>query len=186
MLIWLSFLIAQPLLIRAGKNHIHRIIGKVSYIIAPLLLISIFLASRMVYYRSSEALPQQEAIGLIALSIPGLVAFAIMYLLAIINKRETDKHMRYMIGTSLLLIGPGLGRALIVNFNYSLQDAVNYTDYLVILIALGMLVYDLIKKKNYIPNTIILVILLLAHAAWHFRYSDTWQTIGEGFASVFF
>jgi hypothetical protein len=186
MMTWMAFLIIQPLLIRSGKTNIHRLIGKFSYVIAPLLVVSIFLVSRMVYQRPLPAMPAEERIGLIALSIPGMIAFAVLYLLAIINRKDTTKHLRYMIGTSLLLVGPGLGRALIVYYNMSLNDAVNITNYLVMGIAAGLLINDLIKRRTYVPYTVILIIILLTHFAWHFRYSDTWQRIGETFAKIFF
>jgi hypothetical protein len=113
MMIWMLLLIVQPLLIRSGKLAIHRMIGKLSYAIAPLLIVSIFLVSRMVYHRP-EPVTHQEKIAMIALSIPFLAGFIVFYSLAIINRRETPRHMRYMIGTSFLMIAPGLGRALIV------------------------------------------------------------------------
>jgi hypothetical protein len=42
MMIWMGFLIVQPLLIRSGKVTTHRAVGKLSYVIAPLLMVSIF------------------------------------------------------------------------------------------------------------------------------------------------
>ena len=186
MMTWMAFLIIQPLLIRSGKTGIHRLIGKFSYVIAPLLVVSIFLVSRMVYQRPLPAMPEEERIGLIALSIPGMIAFAIFYLLAIINRRDTTKHLRYMIGTSLLLVGPGLGRALIVYYNMSLNDAVNFTNYLVIAIAAGLLINDLIKRRTHVPYTVILIIILVTHFAWYFRYSGIVQNAGETFAKIFF
>ena len=186
MMIWMGILITQPLLIRSGKLTIHRAIGKLSYVIAPLLIVSIFLVSRMVYQRPEPGMPHEERIGMIALSIPYLFAFAIFYSLAIINRKKTYNHMRYMIGTSLLMVGPGLGRALIIYYNQSLHDSVNITNYLVIGIVAGLLINDIIKKRSPIPFSIVLVIILLTHLAWNFRYSGLWQSIGEGFAKIFF
>lgn len=186
MMTWMVFLIIQPLLIRSGKTHIHRLIGKLSYVIAPLLVVSIFLVSRMVYQRPVPEMPATERIGLIALSIPGMIAFAALYLFAIINRKDTSSHLRYMIGTSLLLVGPGLGRALIIYYGMSLNDAVNITNYLIIAIASVLLINDLVKRRTYIPYTVILIIILLTHLAWHFRYSNAWQSTGETFAKIFF
>ena len=186
MMIWMAFLIAQPLLIRSGKLSIHRAIGKLSYVVAPLLIVSIFLTSRMAYQRPVPVLPHEVKIAMIALSIPYLFGFAIFYSLAIINRKETYKHMRYMIGTSFLMIGPGLGRALIINFKISLQDAVNYSSYLVMTIAACLLINDIIKKRSYSPFAVILFFLALFHLAWNFRNSVLWQSIGEGFAKIFF
>ena len=185
MMIWMVFLIVQPLLIRSGKVAIHRVIGKLSYVIAPLLIVSVFLVSRMVYHRP-EPVPHEEKIAMIALSIPFLVGFIIFYSLAIINRRQTYKHMRYMIGTSFLMIAPGLGRALIVYYNMSLHDSVNYCNYFVMAITAGLLINDVVKKRAYSPFAVILCVFILMHLAWNFRDSVVWQVIGEGFAKVFF
>jgi hypothetical protein len=137
MAIWMAFLIIQPLLIRSGRVTIHRAIGKLSYIVAPLLVVSIFLVSRMVYHRPEPGVAHEQKIAMIALSIPFLIGFVIFYSLAIINRKETYKHMRYMIATSFLMIAPGLGRALIIYYNLSLDDSVNYCNYLVMAITGG-------------------------------------------------
>ncbi|MBK8391719.1 MAG: hypothetical protein IPL23_21635 [Saprospiraceae bacterium] len=41
-LLWLCMLIAQAFLIRAKKYEIHKVIGKLSYFVMPLLLFSFF------------------------------------------------------------------------------------------------------------------------------------------------
>jgi hypothetical protein len=105
MLTWMVILIVQPLLIRSSKRSAHRLIGRFTFIIAPLVAVSIFLASKMVYQRPEPQLPHNIKVGMIALSIPAMAAFATLYSLAIINRRNTYNHMRYMIGTSLLMIG---------------------------------------------------------------------------------
>ena len=140
----------------------------------------------MVYLRPEPILPHEERIAMIALSIPYLFAFAILYSLAIINRKDTYKHMRYMIGTSFLMIAPGLGRGLIIYFNNSLQDGVNYSNYFVFAIAGGLLINDIIKKRSYTPFAVVLFLFILLHLAWNFRYSGLWQSIGEGFAKKFF
>lgn len=186
MMTWMIFLIVQPLLIRSGKVTIHRAIGKLSYVIAPLLIVSIFLVSRMVYHRPDPASTHVDKIAMIALSIPFLFAFAILYSLAIINRKDTYKHMRYMIGTSFLMIAPGFGRGLIIYFGNSLQDAVNYSNYLVFAIAGGLMINDIVKKRSYTPFAVVLLVFILLHITWNFKYSGLWQSIGEGFAKIFF
>jgi hypothetical protein len=186
MMTWMIFLIVQPLLIRSGRIRIHRAIGKLSYLVAPLLIVSIFLVSRMVYHRPDPNESHEERVAMIALSIPFLVGFAVFYALAIINRRNTQRHMRYMIGTSFLMIAPGLGRALIIFYNYSLHDSVNICNYVVMTLCAGLLINDLVKKRPYSPFAIILFVFIVMHLAWNFRDSVIWQTIGEAFASVFF
>ena len=117
MLLWLMLLIVQPLLIKNKKYQVHRFIGKLSLIIAPLLILSIFLISKMVYHRVNATTSQQEALAAIVLGIPDMFAFILFYYLAIFNSRNRAIHMRYMIGTALLMIGPGLGRILITRLS---------------------------------------------------------------------
>ncbi len=186
MMTWMIILITQPLLIRSGKVSIHRAIGKMTYVIAPLLVVSLFLVSRMVYQRPEPVVPHVEKIAMIALSIPFMLGFAILYSLATINRKQTYKHMRYMIGTSFLMIAPGLGRGLIIYFHNSLHDAVNYSNYFVFALAGGLMINDIVKKRSYTPFAVVLFIFILLHLAWNYRYSGVWQSIGEGFAKVFF
>jgi hypothetical protein len=186
MFTWLCFLIAQPLLIRAKNYKGHQIIGKLSYFIVPLLLVSIFLVTKMVYYRTLTTDSLKEAIASITVSIPDLISFAIFYLLAIKNRNNIPKHMRYMIGTSLLLISPGLGRAFAIFFNWSITYALAIPDYIAMAIVLFLIGYDYRNKKNYYPYIIILAVLIVRHLIWLFRYTDTWQIFGGQFAKHLF
>lgn len=186
MMTWLGFLVIQPMLIRFGKIRIHRWIGKLTYVIAPLLVASIVMVTKMVYAKMVPPVPDEERIGVIALSIPGAIAFAIFYLCAIANRRNTPFHLRYMIATSLLMVGPGLGRALIVYYNMQLDPAVDITNYLVIGIAAVCLVSDIVRKRSWVPYSIILAVLVWTHIVWEMRYTAMWQSIGKGIAAVFF
>lgn len=186
MLTWLAILIVQPILIRKKKLQWHRLIGKASYVVVPLLLVSIFLASKGSYYKLLSVAPPSAAFGIIALNIPSLFAFAAMYTLALVHKRYTPWHMRFMIGTSLLMIGPGLGRALIIYFHVPFPMGVSISDYVAIAIALTLLIVDLRLKKSYKPYTIILGIILLAHICWEIRDTPFWQAIGKWFATAFY
>src|SRR5687768_182307 len=63
MLVWMALLIIQPWLIARRKHRIHKLIGRLSFVLAPLLIISIFLDSRMTYYRGlSQDAPMSDAI----------------------------------------------------------------------------------------------------------------------------
>jgi hypothetical protein len=186
MLTWLCLLIAQPVLIRKGNYKWHRILGKVSYFIVPLLLLSIFLVTGMVYNRILHTDSQKEAIASITVSLPDLISFGLFYFLAIKHKKNVPKHMRYMIGTSLLLISPGLGRALAIYFGLPLSYALAIPDYIVMAIVIFFIGYDFRNKSNFRPYFVILFVLIVRHAIWLLRYSEGWQTIGGQFAQHLF
>jgi hypothetical protein len=185
MMIWISMLIVQPLLIRGKKLSLHRAVGKASYIVVPLLLLSIFMVDKISYDKSITTSPQGAIAG-IALNIPAIVAFAVLYGLAILKKKKSRIHMRYMLGTSLLMIGPGLGRALIVYFNVPFPDAVVYTYYLIMAVALLLLIADMIQKKPVVPYSITFVLMVLVYLAWQFKNGSFWQSIGERYAAIFY
>ena len=187
LLLWIALLILQPLLMSRKKHHIHRMVGKVSFVLAPLVMLSIFLVSRVTYYNNLQILPAaSDAIAIISLSIPAVFIFGILYGLAIANRRRTYYHMRYMIGTGILMIGPGLGRVLIVNFGVQQELAVSITLASVALLALAFLGYDVLKKRDYVPNLISAGLMIFYSLLWELRYTPIWQEPAEIFARVFF
>jgi hypothetical protein len=185
MSLWMVILIAQPLLISRKKNRIHKLIGKSSFVIAPLLMISIFGVSRMTFQRNLASSTMEDAVAMISLSIPGLIIFAVLYGLAITNRRLTYYHMRYMIGTALLMIGPGLGRVLILYFEMPPPIAISLTLVVVAVLAIALFAIDLIKKRDYKPFLIVACLMLLQSVLWELRYTAVWQSVGELIAKVY-
>jgi len=187
MLLWMVLLVIQPWLISRKKYRIHKTIGKLSFVLAPILMLSIFLVARDTFYVNLKALPSMtDAVAMISLSIPGLIIFGILYSLAIANKGRTYYHMRYMIGTGLLMIGPGLGRGLIIYFKMPPPLGITVTLASVALISFAFLLVDLMKKRDYKPNLIVLLMMVLYAALWELRYTPVWQGFGDIFAKLFF
>ncbi len=183
---WFAMLITQPILIRLNKREWHRQLGKVSYIQIPLLLFSIFWVTKVAYFRNITQMPHPVAIGNLTLDLPAIVAFGLFYILAMVNKQNTASHMRYMIATSLLMIGPGLGRALIIFGGISFPVAVTATMYVSEFIALIFLAFDYFNGRSIKPYAIILSVLIACHLCWAFQMSGWWQGFGEWFVGVFY
>jgi hypothetical protein len=184
MLTWVLFLIIQPILIKRRLYNIHRTIGKVSYVIVPMLLFSIFLVTKTFYYRTLTLATAKDAIGTIT-GIVYIIAFAIFYFLAIANRKNIPSHMRYMIGTSLLLINPGLSRALSIFFGLA-ESGLAISDYVAMSIPICFIAYDYRNNKNYKPYIVILVFLIIIHLIWVFRNTNVWQTIGQNIVLYLF
>ena len=94
--------------------------------------------------------------------------------------------MRYMIATSLLLIGPGTGRALIIYGGMAFPQGVEYSMILTELIAVGLIIYDKLKGNSLKPYLVTLAILVALHIVWKFQLAVWWQTFGGKFAEWFF
>ena len=126
---WFAMLIVQPFLIRTKRFELHRQIGKISYLLLPMVLFSIFLVTKVSFDKNLARMPRPVAIGNLALDIPDIFAFGLFYVLAMVNKKNSAAHMRYMIGTSLLMIGPGIGRAMIIYGGLPFPVALVYAMY---------------------------------------------------------
>ncbi|HVU99330.1 MAG TPA: hypothetical protein VHE34_29115 [Puia sp.] len=184
MMTWMALLIVQPLLIRAGKLSLHRLIGKLSFVIAPIVLLSMILITKFGYDKSP--LPHVERVGKLALQSGDIVQFALFYCLAIVNRKNTYNHMRYMIGTAVMMIGPGLGRALAIYNNVPFDTAIAYTFYAEIAIVAAFLLGDLLRKGSYKANAIVLTGIFVHFLVWEFRLHQPWQAIGEFIAGHLF
>lgn len=180
---WFAMLIIQPFLIRYGKNNIHRSLGKLGYILAPLVCYSIFMVTKMVYYREIATRPENSVLAQLSLDIPTIFIFGLFFSLAMINRHKPEVHMRYMIGTSLLMIGPGLGRALVIFGGVPFPVAVPIVYFVSEAIAALLLLNDLIKKVNIKPLLTILIVLIINHIAWIFQDSVAWQKFAKWFVS---
>ncbi|NER16563.1 hypothetical protein [Spongiivirga citrea] len=103
-LIWIIMLIAQPWFIKKGMMNNHRIIGRLSYVVFPIFVITaVILISNTLFseYGRFAIIPVGETLILI-----------ICYSLAIFNRKHPQLHMLYMIGTGITLLGPTLARIL--------------------------------------------------------------------------
>ena len=127
----------------------------------------------------------EDAVAGVSLSIPGLIIFTVLYLLAIKNTHRTYNHMRYMIGTALLMIGPGLGRVLILYFEVPPPIGISITLAVVAVLAMTLLVVDLVKKRDYKPFLIVACLMLLQSVLWEIRYTAMWQGVGEVIAKLY-
>ena len=106
MLLWIALLVSQAFLIRAKRRPLHRKLGKLSYVLAPLVIAA---SLHLLHFRLSGIPPsqlQESAFYFVALIVNALVAFAVLYGLAIAYKRNAAMHARYMISTVFPLFTP--------------------------------------------------------------------------------
>lgn len=109
MLIWVAMLVVQPMLIRKKKMQLHRTIGKVSYVLMPLLLFTVL----MIMNNALKVLPEEkQQFILIIFPFRDFFLLAIAFSLAIIYRRKIQIHARAMIITGIIFVEPALFRFL--------------------------------------------------------------------------
>ena len=194
MMIWAGILITQPLLIRYKKLPIHRAIGKVSYVVMPLLLITGFLMIRFVYYRDLNAVaggeglaekPSAQKLQVVADSTRIIILYlfwlGFFYFRAILNRRITSIHARYMVAASLTMIGPTVDRILFFTFGIEKffgtipQESLSYL--LQDLILAGLLIYDYKNGKPTKTLWICLSVYIVGQVLYFFvKGKPFWET----------
>lgn len=108
LLAWALMLIVQPLLARGGRLRLHRLVGKASYVVAPLVVVSTLLLMR---YRLAGG-PNPELTYFLWVQAGLTALFAIAYAQAIRHRRTPALHARYMVCTALTMVDPILARLL--------------------------------------------------------------------------
>ncbi len=152
-IIWILFLIFQPLLIRYGKYKTHKFLGRLSYILFPLLILSCIQPILRIL-RSDHAM-------LAYLPVSDCIVLILFYGLAIYHKKNVAKHMRYMIGTAFVFLEPIFGR--IGPYILDIHPKIaNHIKFLVLyLILAGLIFFDRKYGRNYRPYLFILAAMVL-------------------------
>jgi hypothetical protein len=180
---WFALLIIQPILIKNKKTEAHRLIGKGTYILVPLICIATYILAKAQYDRELTQFPKTVAVtNLTIFSLLQLSIFVLFYFFSLINKKNTPFHIRYMVVTSLVLMDPGLGRAFIIWGGMPFLEGILWNFILTDFILLALLVYDIVKGKPYKPYLIALIVLVLSHLIWYYLPTTVvWQTWCEKF-----
>lgn len=146
--LWIFIMILQPFLISYGKFKIHRTVGKLSYLAFPIMILS--------FIPLIERILHSQIPILAYLPIADTFLLILFYSLAIYNRKNTPKHMRYMIGTALVFVGPTWGR--IGNHLLHLNPHLTQNTYYAItyLILVGLILLDRKRTRNYGPYLLVM------------------------------
>lgn len=182
-MLWVFMLIAQPILIHKKKFALHRKIGKLSYVLVPLIFISIILLAH------STLRGPKENVGL-ELWVPfkDLLIFAVGYGIAIKFRKTMAIHARGMIVAGIVLIEPALVRLILYVFFPDEGFATSgYITTIVLLYTLliGLIVAERKQKigKWVFPLTLGLYIFVHSVLIFQIRV-PVWQTLAEWFKAL--
>ena len=160
--VWIFMLIVQPVLVLKKQFPLHRVIGKFSYVAFPLLILS-FVPQMIKTVSSGETENLFFPLG-------SAVLLIVFYSLAIYYRRTTPNHMRYMIATSLVFLGPTIARIGTIYFGWSGFFTLSLHYIIIYMILIFLIRYDRIKKKNYEPYIITLGCFVIHHSVYCFMF----------------
>ncbi len=182
---WFGILIAQPFLIRREHRATHRLLGRISYVLVPLLAISILLLTHARISTVAAAALAGEA-HFFYLPFGMTIAFLAAWLLGVRHRHTVALHARYMIATSLATIDPVLGRILAFYF-----PPLPYRDLYTLLsyaVTGGVLVLLIVRERRQRVGRaafpIMLLVFTLVYAGFFtLAKTDAWLAFIRWFGS---
>ena len=157
--LWVVILITQPFLIINKKRAQHKKVGKLTYFVFPLLILS-FIPQIIRIYKSGE-------FAFLFFPIADGSLLILFYSLAVYYRKKTAKHMRYMIASALVLLGPTIGRIGVILLGLgdvmtqNIQYGITYT------ILICLILYDRKNNRNYQPYLVAIGAYVIHQVVFH-------------------
>lgn len=182
---WFAILIWQPYLIKQRKLSLHRKLGRFTYFLAPVMVLSILMMVKLSVAKNLAISPQSAAMAL-AGSTLDVIFFSAFYILSMIYKRNIRQHVAFLIGASLIILNPGLGRLIIHLFSQQAGIlAMSLTPYLVFF---TILIYEKVKLKRPVFKSpyLLIPVLWTCELALFILLPNTsfWQKFVAGIAKI--
>ncbi len=108
---WFALIVIQPILIRKREFELHKKLGRFSYVLLPILVITILLLR---LGKLEEEL--KESIEMASfntfLTFADIISLSGYYLIAVLNSKNLRWHVAFILATTLVAFNPGLARLL--------------------------------------------------------------------------
>jgi hypothetical protein len=155
---WFLIIAWQPILVKQKKLNLHKKIGKLTYFLAPIMVISILLMVKFTFAKNLINSKESALMGSTG-AILDATAFAICYIISMFNVQKTRWHVAFIIGASLIVFNPGLGRFIISISNQKIGILI--MALMPILIPFAIIIYEKIKFNRAIfKNPYLLFVLI--------------------------
>ncbi len=189
MMLWICMLIIQPILIRKKKVKLHRLIGKSSYVLFPLMCVSIILIIHL-----SHTIGEENLGNTLLGQSKNLFIFITGYVIAIRYRHNIDVHARGMVVTGIALIEPALTR-LMLNILVSFKLFVSSPNFfwygsiptilIIFSFLIGMMIKERYQKRGrwVFPLTLVLYFILYVLMISQIHIG-LWETFSKWFVSL--
>ena len=183
--LWMMLLIAQPVAIRTRHMVWHRALGKASYVVAAVVVVSmVLLAHDRIRRLTADAFAAQTYFLYLQLSLAAV--FGLSYGLGLATRRTMARHARFMVCTAFTLIDPVVIRLMFwadptPTWNYQ-WFTFGLTDLLIV--ALIYLERDSRAGRRIFPAMLGVFVLTQAPALIGLTEGPSWQAFARWFAAL--
>lgn len=183
-ILWFGLLVAQPLLIKNRMLKMHRLLGKFSFPLAAMLVISIILLAHSRIAATPEEYFVRRSHG-IYLQLSLAFVFAVTYAFAICYRKTRDIHARLMVATALTLIDPIFDRFIFMYMPFITirGEWLTFGFINLILITLAITDRNHPKARWVFPGLLLLYLIIEIPIFFQLTDMDWWQSFAVWFAS---
>lgn len=179
---WCLMLVAQATLIRTGRPDAHRALGRVSYVLVPLIVLATLALAQFVL-RNAKTPFTPEVLYFFYLQISLTVVLAFAYVQALRHRAQPAVHATYMIGTGLALVDPVVSR--LAFYAFALQPPV--TEILAFVLVDAVLVALLLdagrsRERRQATRVLLAVFVIAQLPAFVLPQTSAWRTFAQAFA----
>jgi len=189
MVLWLLMLIAQAWFIRTKRFQLHRWVGRASFVIAPLVIVSALATFHEGLNRAVGGITI-EAVRIDTFSLGQVLAFAVTWGLAILYRKRAPLHVRFMISTAFAVSTAILFRILfawVFNLNIEALDTAAALNWILLTLPLlALIAMDWragIKRSPFWVVTILISVMHLGY--WTFAKTDGWLEFCQWYEDLF-
>lgn len=108
--LWMALIVTQTQLISARKHEIHMRLGKLTVLLALLMIPVMYLTAVWQVARANQA-PFTDPLTWTIVPLATIIPFSVMVWQGWVHRRNAQWHKRAMLGAAIVVVaGPGLGR----------------------------------------------------------------------------
>ena len=188
MVLWVLLLISQAWLIRAKQYRIHRWTGRSSFVIVPLILLVTLMLERETLNRKPEVTTLDARFDIFFWG--QVISFVMAWALALMYRRRTPIHMRYMVST-VFAAGSAIVARIIINwFNWlpgldNIDNTVAANGAVLLLMLLALIANDWRLGIGRSPFWLVAITTLIMHIGFFtFTKTDWWMSFVLWYAGV--
>ena len=173
-ILWILLLITQSWLAKNLAFSRHKLVGKLTYIVAPLFILFSFILFHD-FMNSDTTFSKQLGPRITFYDMSGMLYFTAAYILAVtVYKKKMQIHARLMISTIILMMFPVVSRVFLfyADFGMGPVQILELTIYIVDALVLLLIIMDWRKGKIYPVFPILFAVSIFQH--FGFVYSDNW------------
>lgn len=184
-ILWFSLLVAQPLLIKKRKLKVHRLLGKLSYPVAAMIVISIILLT----HSRIAATPEEYFVRrshIVYLQLSLAFVFAVTYGFAIWYRKHKYIHPRLMVATAFTFIDPVFDRfiSMFVSFITIRGEWITFGLINLMLITLAITDRNQPRARWVFPGLLLLYLIIEIPILFQLTDMGWWQSFAAWYASL--